>query len=357
MQDVALVVPGRIDERTGGYHYDRRMAEGLARLGRQVTVVELDASFPAPTVAALRDAGRALANLPTGSVALVDSLALGAMPDLVAREASRLRIVALMHLPLAADPTLAPGAVERVAEGERRALQACTRVVITGEAATVMIAPYELPADRVVVVEPGTDRAPLARGSRALAGPGPASVPLELLCVATVNPIKGHELLLEALAAASVGDWRLTCAGSLTRDPATVARVRAGIARLGLEGRVVLAGDLDADALAERWDRADLFVLATRLETYGMAVAESLARGIPVVATSTGAIPQLVGEHAGLVVPVDDRAALTSALSRLLEDPAQRARLAEGARRVRDRLPTWDEQAVRMAAVLEPLTA
>ena len=159
-------------------------------------------------------------------------------------------------------------------------------------------------------------------------------------------------MLLDALAAAPCGEWQLTCAGSLTRHPVTAARVRAAIIRLGLEDRVTLAGDLDGEALSACYNRADIFVLATRQETYGMAVAEALARGLPVVATMTGAIPELVGNEAGLLVPVDDTRALANALARVMGDAGLRARLAEGARRMRDRLPTWEDASARMAAAL-----
>ncbi len=74
----------------------------------------------------------------------------------------------------------------------------------------------------------------------------------------------------------------------------TVARVRAQVGEAGLEDRVSLVGDLGEAALAEQYDRADLFVLATLYEGYGMAVAEALARGLPVVSTATGAIADLV---------------------------------------------------------------
>jgi glycosyltransferase involved in cell wall biosynthesis len=119
----------------------------------------------------------------------------------------------------------------------------------------------------------------------------------------------------------------LTSAGSLDRDPPTVARGRALLRADGLEDRVVLAGDLDAVTLAAYYDRADLFVLPTLYEGYGMAVAEALARGLPVVSTATGAIEDLVF-GAGIVVPPGDLPALTDALSRVLGDAHLRARPA-----------------------------
>jgi glycosyltransferase involved in cell wall biosynthesis len=344
MTPIVLVAPGPLESRTGGYIYDRRMVEGLRRLGWPVDVLELDSSFPHPTPAALEHANRTLAAVRGGTITIVDSLALGAMAEIIAREASRLPIVALVHLPLAAAIGLDRGDAARLAHGERRALAAAALVVVTGRAALPLIARYDVAASRVVVVEPGTDRAPLAHGSR--------TSPLELLTVATLNPGKGHEMLLEALSGVGDSAWRLTCAGSLTRDPATAARVRTTAARLQLEQRVSFVGDLDRPALAAWYDRADVAVLATQQETYGMAVAEALAHGLPVVATMTGAIPDLVGDDAGLLVPVGDTAALTAALARVLGDANLRARLAEGARRRRDRLPTWDDAARAMSTAL-----
>lgn len=347
MRPVVFVVPGRIDTRTGGYIYDRRMMEGLRALGWRVELKEIGGSFPSPTPAALVDAAAALADIPNGSIAVIDGLALGAMPDVLEAEAARLRIVGLVHLPLAADVTLGRDRANDLRSLERRALAQASLVIVTSRATLPMIASYALPQDRIAVVEPGTDRGPLAAGSR-----GDVA---QLLCVATVSRGKGHEILLRALARPLRGEWRLTCAGSLTRDPSAADRVRDVVRELGMKDRVVFAGDLDATELGRLYDTADLFVLATLQETYGMAVAEALARGLPVVGTATGAIPDLVGEDAGLVVPPGDVDALAAALGRAIADSGLRARLAEGARRARERLPAWQIAFANMSAALARL--
>ena len=347
MRPIVFVVPGRIDTHTGGSIYDRRMLEALRQEGRLVDLRELDEGFPFPAQATLDRAADVWASIPSGTTVVVDGLALGAMPDLAEREAPRLRIVALVHLPLAADITLNHDSSSRLACGERRALASAALVVVTGRAALPMLATYDLPENRIVVVEPGTDPVPVARGSG-----GPI---VHLLCVATLGPGKGHDILLRALADQPHRDWRLTCAGSPTRHPAVVARLRVLARDRGLQDRVEMAGDLDEQALGECYDRADLFVLATRQETYGMAVAEAIARGLPVVSTRTGAIPDLVGEHAGIVVEPGDSSALTAALTSVLGDAQLRGRLAEGARRMRERLPTWEDAARVMNARLARL--
>jgi glycosyltransferase involved in cell wall biosynthesis len=399
-----VVIPGDLETRTGGYGYDRRIIAGLRVRGWQVDVRRLDDSFPAPTAAARAHAAQVLAGLPDGAAVLVDGLALGALPAEVEHEAARLKIVALVHHPLAAETGLDAGLAAALAISERRALAAVRSVVVTSRATAAQLADYGVSADRITVVEPGTDPAPLARGSQGkgrsseprapslpssmsldrargepvepratLAGssvdklrtsggtqlpaPGPRPLDVAILCVATLTPRKGYDLLLTALAAVPTRNWRLTCAGSLDRDLPTVARVRAHLRENGLEDRVLLAGDLDASAVAAQYDRADLFVLPTLHEGYGMVVAEALARGLPVVSTATGAIPDLVGDEAGIVVPPGDLTALTDALSRVIGDADLRAQLAEGARRVREQLPTWDAAAATMAQALERAAA
>ena len=345
---LVFIVPGRLETRTGGYEYDRRIVSGLRALGWRVEVLELAGSFPRPSAADLERAAHALAAIADGSLVVVDGLALSAMPDQADAEAERLRLVALVHMPLAAEVGLDAETVGRFDASERRALAAVARVVVTGRATIAAMRRHGLPVDSIALVEPGTERAPLARGSR-----GDAGLPVELLSVATISVGKGHDVLFRALASMGTPRWRLTCVGSLDRDRETVERLGATAAALGIAGRVSLVGEQHGEALEASWDRADVFVLATLGETYGMAVAEALAHGLPVVSTATGAIAELVGSDAGIVVPPGDAGALADALSRVVGDRRERERLTAGARRVRDGLPTWEAASGRMATVLE----
>ncbi len=344
MPALALLLPGDPATLTGGYEYDRRIAAGLRDLGWTVTVHALDASFPFPTPSALAHARATLAGLPSGRLALVDGLALGAMPAVAEEAARRLRLVALVHHPLALETGLAPAAAAALRRAEMRALAVAAHVIVTSPATARALTDYRVAPERISVVVPGTDPAPLARGS---GGPG-----LALLCVATLTPRKGHAVLIEALAGLRDRDWTLTCAGSRTIDPATSAALEQQIARLGLAGRVVLAGERSRAALAPLYDSADAFVLATFHEGYGMALAEALARGLPIVATRAGAVPDTVPPEAGLLVEPGDPLALRHALRQLLDQPAVRERLARGARAARARLPDWPQTCHRLAAVL-----
>jgi glycosyltransferase involved in cell wall biosynthesis len=276
---------------------------------------------------------------------MVDGLALGALPAEAESEHKRLRLVALVHHPLAAETGLDARTVALLELSERRALAAARLVIVTSRATASTLQRYGVNDDRIVTIEPGTDRAPLARGSR--------RPPVQLLCVASLIPRKGHEMLVETLATIRDRGWRLTCVGSLERDRSTVQRVLARLREHDLVDRVTLAGDLDTAALAVEYDRADVFVLPTFHEGYGMVVAEALARGLPVISTPTGGIPDLLSDGAGLLVPPGDITALGAALSRVIDDSAVRSALADGARRVRDRLPTWEDATTKMAAALE----
>jgi glycosyltransferase involved in cell wall biosynthesis len=341
---IALAVPGDPATRTGGYIYDRRAFEALAARGWNVTPVPLPAGFPFPSDADLAAADAALAGLPDGATVVVDGLALGAMPEVAARHAGRLDLVALVHHPLCLETGLDPATADRLRASERAALASARRAIVTSPlTAAALVAGFGVPGERVAVALPGVDPAPIAAGGNAR--------PV-LLCVGTVTPRKGHVLLVQALASLRDLAWKLLCVGSLERDPAAAAALREAVAAHGLTDRVALAGELEGPALEAAFARADLAVSASHHEGYGMALAEALARGLPVVATAGGAVAQTVPPDAGLLVPPGDAPALARALRRALAEPGLRARLREGALRARERLPRWSDTAAAIEAAL-----
>jgi glycosyltransferase involved in cell wall biosynthesis len=344
-RSLAFLVPGDLRSATGGYGYDRRIIAGLRNLGWRVGVHELDASFPLPTAAALAHAEAVFAGIPDDGLAIVDGLAFGAMRAVVAHHGERIRLVALVHHPLAAETGLSQATARELQESERASLRWARHVVVTSEATARALADYDVDAARISVVVPGTDEAPLASGS----GTGAT----QLLCVATLTPRKGYDLLIDSLAALALLPWKLTCVGSLTRSPETVAELRQQLRRAALEERVALVGELTGDALEAVFQSADLFALATRHEGYGMVIAEAIARGIPVISTKTGAIPELVGDDAGLLVAPGDGVAFREALARVLRDPTLLAALRDGARRARDHLPRWPRSCEKLSDVLD----
>lgn len=349
MNTAHFLIPGALNTRTGGYLYDRRIMTGLAALGWRVELHRLDASFPTPTPVALRAADTVLAALPEQALAVIDGLALGALPEVATTHRNRLRLVALVHHPLALETGLDEALRQRLYSSEREALQQVRRVIVTSAHTTRALADYNVSPERCAVVPPGTDPAPLATGS---GGTEPM-----LLCAATLTPRKGHAVLFRALAHIKHLPWRLRCAGSATLDPATAARLRRLIDELALADRIELLGELDADALDICYRQADVFVLPSHYEGYGMVLAEALARGLPIVSTTAGAIPDTVPADAGLLVPPGDTVAVAAALARVLTEPELRQRLVAGACAVRQTLPDWPSTCHRFAEELDRLLA
>ncbi|MFD0663658.1 glycosyltransferase family 4 protein [Thermocatellispora tengchongensis] len=375
-------MPGDVDDPgvpSGGNVYDRRVCRGLAALGRPVAESAIPGAWPRPGADARAELARTLAALPDGAVVLLDGLVACGVPEIVAPEARRLRTAVLVHLPLAAETGLPPGIAASLDAAERATLRAAAAVLVTSPwAARAVAGRHGLDPAVVHVVPPGADPAPLAPGTD-----GASS----LLCVAAVTPRKGHDLLVRALAPLAGLPWACVCAGPL-RDPAHAGRVRRLIGDLGLRGRVRLAGPRTGEALEKCYAAADLVVLASRGETYGMVVTEALARGIPVLATAVDALPETLGRAPdggvpgggvpardvpardvpgggvpgggvpgggvpGMLVPPDDPAALTGALRRWLTEPELRRSLRAAARARRKILPGWEATARRMGGVLE----
>lgn len=344
-----FVIPGDWRAPTGGYRYDRRIVESLRVQGWQVDLCTLSESFPRPDIATLVQTGEQLDALPDGALVVADGLAFGAMPELARRHAARLRWVALVHHPLHLETGLTEVERNTLRSREVQALQAARHVIVTSETTARDLAPMGVPAERIHVVEPGTERMPAA------ARPTPANSGVRLLCVATLTARKGHAVLLEALAGLKTLRWVLHCVGSTQRDPATSERLQHLVIELGLADRVHWHGELDDTALAAHYTAADLFVLPSFHEGYGMVVTEALAHGLPVVCTTGGALAQTLPRSAGRHVPAGDVAALRDALASLITRPDERERFAAGARAAAGRLPTWAQSAERFAAVLEEL--
>ncbi|SFN03708.1 glycosyltransferase family 4 protein [Variovorax sp. OV329] len=342
----SFLYPGELATRTGGYTYDRRIINGLQALGWRVDLHSLGDGFPAPDAAALARARDVVASLPDGALAVADGLGFAVLGDLAHAHAKRLRWVALVHHPLALESGLDDSRRKALHTSERHALKAARHVIVTSPfTARNLVADFGVPASQISVVEPGTDPAPVSAGS-------PSGEGLNLLCVATITLRKGHALLVEALAALKERRWTLHCAGSLAMDPACSEALRQAIAREGLADRIVLHGEQDEAGLQRLYAAADAFVLPSYHEGYGMALAEAIARGLPVISTRAGAIADTVPEAAGLLVPPGDAAALRAGLQRLMDDGAWRGQLRAGALAARDALPDWETATARFAGAL-----
>jgi glycosyltransferase involved in cell wall biosynthesis len=341
---VHVVLPNDIDDPSapsGGNIYDRRVCRGLAERGWRVHEHAVPGGWPAPSAQDRAGLARLLAGLPGGATVLADGLVASTVPEVLVPEAGRLRLCVLVHLPIGG-------------ETERAALASARAVITTSEwTRRELLAVHGLPADAVHVAAPGVDEAPVAPGSAAGS---------RLLCVAAVTPQKGHDLLAEALAAIADLPFQCVCPGSLDRDPEFAAAVRQRIAAAGIRDKVHFTGPLTGDRLAAEYAAADLLVLASRGETYGMVVTEALARGIPVVATAAGGVAEALGRAPGGSLPgiltePGEPEALAKALRCWLTSPELRRDLKAAAAARRETLTGWAVTSAAVSRVLKGVAA
>jgi glycosyltransferase involved in cell wall biosynthesis len=324
---VWFVVPDTIDDPariSGGNVYDQHVRDGLTQQGRTMELIRIADGQD-------RQAASALAQLPDGALVLIDGLIAERVPTGLAENSSRLRMVVLAHMP----PV------------EGSAFRHAERVIATSHwTRSELIEQDFADPHRIVVATPGTDPAPATTASEAGG---------RLLCVAAVAPHKGQDLLISALAGLPDDElWTCTFVGSLDVAPAFVAELTAAVEAAGLAERVTFTGVLTGNRLAEEYAQADLLVAPSRAESYGMVVTEAYARGIPVLASGAGGLPEAVGNSgAGIIVPAEDAWALGVVLRQWLANPARRHELKTAALAVRDELHPWSTTTAIIAATLD----
>ena len=336
--------PGDPEQRTGGYLYNARILAGLKALGQPVITHVIPGHHPGPDPVAARAGEAVLRALPDDSLVLTDGLLHASLADILPREAARLRLISILHHPLALESGLSPEESVLLLAAETRAVSRHRLVIVSSPRTAVTLRELDIRRDAIAVIVPGTAPAALTPL------PKPA-LPRRLLCVGTLTPRKGHDVLLHALAGLGDLDWALDIYGATDRDPAWAVRIFALADRLGLSGRLIFHGEQGDAALAGAYAQADLFVLASRYEGYGMVLTEAIAAGLPVVASGAGAVPDTVPPAAGIVVAPDDPVALGGALTSILTSADRYRRLCEGA--ARQRFPDWPEQARAFLSALE----
>ncbi len=343
MIPVAFCIPGRIDLPTGGYRYDREVMARLPAHGVEVSHLPLGEGFPHPTEAEAAQAIERLRAVSPRSILLIDGLALGALPpeDIAALPH---RIVALVHHPLGLEAGTPPDRAAFLLANEKAVLAEAAHVIATSDATRrILKQDFAVPQARITVAEPGVERRSRSAGSGGQ---------LHILAVGAVSPRKAYGDLVHALAGARASDWRLTIAGSLTLAPDGVAALRGDIEALDLGDRITLAGAVDDASLAALFNNADVFAMSSLFEGYGMALAEALAHGLPIVTTTGGAAADTVPDAAALKVPPGDVAGLSAALGRVLGDTGLRRRMADASYAAAALLPSWDDTARGVAEAL-----
>jgi glycosyltransferase involved in cell wall biosynthesis len=355
MQQLIFVYPGDLNAPTGGYAYDRRIIVGLKILGWEIKLIGLGEGYPFPNPAQVEEAKAQLQGLTPGVPMVIDGLALGVLPEVAAYVAEHHPLIALIHHPLAFEFGLSQEQAALLKQSETEALRHASGVIANSPAtARDLHRHYGVPIDRIAVVLPGTDRSVHQRDRSQISNGKRDAV--RLLSVGSIIPRKGFPDLLAALAPLADLSWTLSIAGDTTRNAGAFEQLIGDITRFSFEERVQVLGAVSDAELISLYSQADAFVLASLFEGYGMVYAEAMAYGLPIVATTGGAIPDTVPSEAGLLVNPGDIPALTLALKTVIEDAPYRARLSSGALRAAAQQPTWDQAAQQFVAALGRFT-
>jgi glycosyltransferase involved in cell wall biosynthesis len=333
---IAFAVPGEIDTLTGGYLYDLKLMRALGSDGTTVRHLAWGGSFPAPTHEDAQQAITQLQALGPDEPAVVDGLAYGALDTDGLRRVTA-PLYALVHHPLALEPGLEPARAAAMAEREKANLSLARHIFVTSpHTASILRAEYGTTADRITVVVPGFDL-PAAHDVRK------ADPPL-ILSVGILARRKGHDVLLGALAQINDLEWQADIVGR-DHEAGMTAKLQGIIATSGLDTRVRLSGEISDEALATRYRSASIFALATRYEGYGIVFGEAMGYGLPIVSTLAGAVPETVGDKAGILVAPEDGHAFAAALRRMLTLPHVRQEHSNASLEAAGKLRNWSDAA------------
>lgn len=342
---VGLTLYGSVEERSGGFRYDRRLVEGLRAAGDEVAVVEL------PWRAYLRGL---LDNLSPVVRRRLDVDVDVMVQDELAHP-SLVRTNRHLSYPIVS-------VVHHLRSEERRPLAPAYRAVEAGYLATVDGVICNSDATRTTVLDAGVERAdtlvapppgdrfdPEVEGT-VLAGRA-RTRPLHLVFVGNLVPRKGLDTLVGGLAAVDL-DWTLTVVGRRS-DHGHVRRIRRRIERAGLASRIRMTGELDDDDLATAFRRSHALAVPSRYEGFGIVYLEAMSFGLPVVATAAGGASEVVteGETGFLVAPGDEQA-VAEAVRTLAKDRDRLLDMGRAARRRYEAQPEWGETVDRVRRFL-----
>ncbi len=352
VSELWFVVPGDPQQNTGGYRYVRKLAEALADTGLKVHLDGLEGEFPRPDGTAINAMDRYLKTLPEGASVVLDGLAMGGMPEVLERHRKRLKLMALVHHPLADESGLSAAEQAWLKDAETRALACVCKVFTTSYYTARRLAHYGVPVASVTAALPAVDDEFFALSTCSEPARDPSN-PVQILCVGHLSRRKAQHQLVQALAEQATDAWFCTLLGSDQRDSMYSAEVKAQVHASGLAGRIRLTGEVSETGLWNAYQQADLFVLPSEYEGYGMVVDEALACGLPVLSSDGGALRETGARSGVQLYPAGDIAALGQALARLLENPDELARLRAGARESRARIRRWRDTAGDFLAGLE----
>lgn len=349
MSKILFIIPGDINLPTGGYRYDKAILDGWKNTGISYELISLEGNYPFPSESEKAAAmARVEAMMDIGDIAVIDGLAGGALPEFTLALSKHMPVVSLLHHPLCLETGLNVDAAKALETSEREGLQSIAHVITTSpETRRIVGKLFGYPLEQISAVLPGVTRDRLSIGSD-----GPCQ---KLLCVGSIIERKGHRYLIEALSKLKHLNWHLDCIGAMDFDIKLVEEIQGLIAKHDLGERITLHGSASDETLRDAYYKADLFVLPSLYEGYGMVYAEAIVRGLPVIGTTAGAIPDTVPEKCGILVEPENADALANAIAKMIENPETLAEYREGAIEAEPNFPTWEKSAQAFYEILEQL--
>jgi len=346
---ILFVIPGDINLPTGGYRYDKEIINAWKASGIDVKLVSLEGNYPFPTSADKAKAIAAIDTFPKADIAVVDGLLGGAAPDFIDALSQVMPVTALIHHPLCLENGLDEDTAKTLEASEQKGLEFVSHIITTSPATTKTVFNlFGFDRDKIHTVLPGVKRTQISKGSK--------SQTVHLLCVGSVIERKGHKILLKALSALKHLDWRLDCYGSTAFDEKLFDELQDFINCEGLSDKVKFHGAVSDELLEASYVKSDVFVLPSLFEGYGMVYAEAIVCGLPVIATTAGAIPDTVPETCGILAEPDNVKSLKEALEKMISDDALRNNYKQGALDAAADFPTWQSSANQFAEILKDIT-
>lgn len=330
-----FLIPGDIDIFTSCYIYDRRIIEGLKSKGHIVKLHRLPDDFPFPSKGSLQLCNQIIKTIPKSEPIVIDGLAFGAIPSILKVVYGMNPIIGLIHLPLSVDPNYSAYQRTIITGPEKEAFGYASKFIVTSEYTAEIFANLGIEEKNVNLVIPGLDNFSKKKDY--------PETPKKLLSIANLCRNKDHNILVSALSALSNKDWILHCYGNLDFDRNYLSEFQALIRRNKLQDKILIHGIISGKELNDVYLDADLFIHPSDFEVYGMALAEALAHGIPVVASTGGGICRTIPAKMAQFFKPGDVYGLQSILEELFENPDLYKRLYTKASTYNEQAQTWEK--------------
>ncbi len=330
-----FLISGDIDTIASCYIYDKRIIEGLKRNGHYVEVLRLPDDFPFPSEESLKQCHKIVKAIPKLEPIIIDSLVFGVIPSILKEVYNKNPIVALIHLPLSVDPNYTAYQRTLVTSLEKEAFEYASKFIVSSEYTAEILVNLGINDKKFNLVIPGLDNFSKKEDY--------PQTPKKLLSIANLCRSKDHTILVRALSALKDRDWILHCYGNLDMDREYLSDFQAMIRRNKLQDKILIHGTISGEQLNEAYLNSDLFVHPSEFETYGMALTEALAHGIPVVASTGGGICKTVPAKMAQFFKPGDVYGLQSILEELLENPEVYKRLYMQASTYHEQAQSWQK--------------